>query len=132
ATGQPPYTADLTLTGMLQGRILWAGRPAARIVGLDTSAAEALPGVIAVVTHADVPDLRYGMFVKDRRLFAKDAVRFEGDAVAAVAATSEEIAARAIDLIEVTYEDLPAVLDPEQALDPDSPLVHPDWEAYEA
>ena len=102
-TGVGRYAADLTLTGLLHARFKFAEIGHARIRRLDTSRAKALPGVFAVITQADVPDLRYGLFVKDRTLFAKDVVRWEGEVVAAVAALTPEIARRAVDLIEVDY-----------------------------
>ena len=129
-TGQARYAADLMLPGMLEGRLLLAGRPHARILGVDTSRAEALPGVFAVVTHHDVPDRRYGSAVKDRHLFAKDVVRFEGDVVAGVAARDADTLAAAVALIEVEYEDLPAITDAEDALAAGSALVHDGWESY--
>jgi CO/xanthine dehydrogenase Mo-binding subunit len=129
-TGQARYAADLALAGMLEGRFLLAGRPHARIRRIDTARAEALPGVHAVVTHADVPDRRYGNAVKDRFLFAKHFVLFEGDVVAAVAARDADIAAAAVALIEVDYEDLPPVTDAEAALAAGSDLVHAEWESY--
>jgi CO/xanthine dehydrogenase Mo-binding subunit len=131
-TGQARYGADLSLTGMLHARFLYAGRPHARILSIDTSEARALAGVHAVITQDDVPDVRYGMFVKDRTLFARDVVRFEAEIVAAVAAESPEVAERACELIEVTYEALEPVLDPEEALDASSPLVHAGWAGYQA
>lgn len=126
ATGQARYTADLAFPGLAHARLLLAGRAHARIRRLDTTQARAIPGVLAVLTAADVPARRYGSFdfVLDRTLFATDVVRFEGEVVAAVAALSPEIAAAAIEAIEVDYEDLPAVLDVEAALEPGSPLVH--------
>ena len=126
ATGQARYTADLAFPGLVHARLLLAGRAHARIRRLDTTRARAIPGVLAVLTSADVPARRYGSFdfVLDRTLFATEAVRFEGEVVAAVAALSPEIAAAAIEAIEVDYEDLPAVLDVEAALEPGSPLVH--------
>ena len=129
-TGQARYAADLVLPGLLEGRLLLAGRPHARIGSIDTSRAEALPGVHAVVTHRDVPDRRYGSAVKDRYLFAKDVVLFEGDVVAAVAARDAETAAAALKLIEVDYEDAAPVTDAESALAEGSALVHPAWESY--
>ncbi len=86
----------MTKSGMLHARFLYAERPRARLLGIDTSAARALPGVFAVITQDDVPDVRYGVFVKDRTLFAKDQVRFEAEVVAAVAALSPEIAEQAV------------------------------------
>jgi CO/xanthine dehydrogenase Mo-binding subunit len=85
-----------------------------------------------VLTHEDVPDVRYGQMVKDRLMFARDRVRFEGDIVAAVAAQTPELAARAAAAIDVEYEPLPAVSDLEAALADDAPLIHEEWESYEA
>lgn len=127
-TGEGRYTADLNLTGQLHAKLRYAGHPHARITRLDISRARALPGVLAVVTHADVPDVKYGGMVQDRLLFAKDVVRWEGDIVAGVAALTPEIAAEAAALIDVEYEPLPAVLDAEAALATDAPLVHDDWQ----
>jgi CO/xanthine dehydrogenase Mo-binding subunit len=129
-TGSGRYTADLNLTGMLHAKFKFAGVPHGRITRLDTSKAEALPGVFAVATHADVPDVLYGDFVQDRYLFCKEYVRYEGDVVAAVAATTPEIAERAVELIEVDYEELPVVNDLEQALAEGTQLVHADWASY--
>ena len=130
-TGEGRYTADLTLTGQLHAAFRYADHPHARITRIDTTRARALPGVIAVVTHEDVPDVLYGGMVKDRRLFARDTVRFEGDIVAGVAATTETIAREAAALVEVDLEPLPVVSDFEAALEPDATRVHPDWESYE-
>src|SRR6185295_5048930 len=102
----------------------------AKILKIDTSKARALPGVVAVVTQADLPDVRFGGFVQDRYLFAKDVVRFEGEIVAGVAALTEEIAAEAARLIEVEYEPLPVVTDFVAAMGAGAPLVHPDLDSY--
>ena len=131
-TGTGRYTADLNLTGQLHAKFRYADHPQARIVDIDTTAAAALPGVLAVLTWHDVPDVRYGGYVKDRRLFAKEKVRWEGDIVAAVAATRPDIAARAVDLIDVSYEPLPAITDFDAAASPETPLVHESWEDYDA
>ncbi len=131
-TGSGRYTADLNLTGQLHAKLRYADHTHARIVSIDASRARALPGVLAVVTHEDVPDVLYGDLAQDRRLFARDRVRFEGDVVAAVAALTPEIAAEAAAAIEVEYEPLPAVSDIEAALAEDAPLIHEDWESYEA
>jgi CO/xanthine dehydrogenase Mo-binding subunit len=131
-TGAGRYTADVSLTAQLHARFRYADHPRARIVGIDTSKARALAGVHAVLTHADVPDVLYGQMVKDRRLFAKEEVRFEADVVAAVAARTPELAARAAELIEIEYEPLQPVTEPERALDPTAPLVHEQWSSYEA
>jgi CO/xanthine dehydrogenase Mo-binding subunit len=131
-TGLGRYTADLTRTGMLHARFRYADHPHARLVRVDTTRARELPGVFAVLTQDDVPDVRYGGFVEDRTLFARDVVRFEGEIVAAVAALTPEIAQRAADLVDVEYEPLPAVSDPEQALLDGAVLVHAGWEGYSA
>jgi len=130
-TGSGRYTADLTLTGQTYARFRYADHPHAGIVRIDTAKAKALPGVVAVVTQSDVPDVRFGGFVQDRTLFAKDVVRFEGEIVAGVAALTEEIAAEAARLIEVEYDPLPAVGDYMAAMEPDAPLIHPDLASYE-
>ena len=131
-TGEGRYTADLTLPGMLHARFVYAGVAHARIRRLDVRRAREHPGVLAVITQEDVPAVSYGNAVSDRTLFADGVVRFEGEVVAAVAALTQEAAAAAAGLVEVEYEPLEAVLDPERALDPTSPLVHPDWESYES
>jgi CO/xanthine dehydrogenase Mo-binding subunit len=130
-TGAGRYTADLTFTGEAHAAFRYADHPHARIVRIDTSAARALPGVLAVLTHEDVPDVLYGGMVQDRRLFARDAVRFEGDIVAAVAALTPEIARQAATLVEVLLEPLPVVTDFEAALADGATLVHPEWESYD-
>ena len=129
-TGSGRYTADMNLTGMLHAKFKFAGVSHGRITKLDTSKAETLPGVFAVATHTDVPDVLYGDFVQDRYLFCKEYVRYEGDLVAAVAAITPEIAQQAVDLIEVDYEKLPVVNDLEGALAPGAQLVHADWASY--
>ena len=123
-TGTGRYTADLSFTGMAHAKFRYADHPHAKILKIDTAKARALPGVVAVVTQADLPDVRFGGFVQDRYLFAKDVVRFEGEIVAGVAALTEEIAAEAARLIEVEYEPLPVISDHVEAMSPDAPLVH--------
>ncbi len=130
-TGTGRYTADLTLTGMAIAKFRYADHPHARILRIDTAKAREVPGVVAIVTQEDLPDVRFGGLVQDRTLFAKDVVRFEGEIVAGVAALSEEAAIRAVELIEVEYEPLPVVHDFVAAMEPGAPLVHPDWESYE-
>ena len=122
----------MNLTGMLHAKFRFADHPRARIVKIDTTAARALPGVFAVITHEDVPDVRYGAFIQDRTLFAVDTVRYEGDVVAAVAALTPEIAEQAAALIDVAYEPLEAVVDIEHALAEGTALVHDGWESYSA
>ncbi|MFM8266850.1 MAG: xanthine dehydrogenase family protein molybdopterin-binding subunit [Ilumatobacteraceae bacterium] len=131
-TGTGRYAADLTLTGALSAAFRYAGVGHARITRLDTAPALAIPGVHAVITADDVPDVRFGPFVSDRTLFARDVVRFEGEVVAAVAAVDAATARRAAAAIVVEYEPLPVVGDPEAALAPDAPLVHPEWANYAA
>ena len=115
-TGSGRYTADLTLTGMLAAKFRYAEVSHARITKLDVTAARAMPGVFAVLTDDDVPDVRFGPMVQDRTLFARDVVRFEGEVVAAVAAVDAATAQRAVDAIVVEYEPLPVVNDLEAAL----------------
>ena len=131
-TGAGRYTADVNLTGQLYAKFRYADHPHARVISIDTAAAAALPGVSAVLTWEHVPDVRYGGYVKDRRLFAKEKVRWEGDIVAAVAARTPEIAAAAADLISVEYEVLPALPDFVANAAAGAPLVHEDWADYES
>ena len=130
-TGSGRYTADLSFTGMAYAKFRYADHSHAKISSIDTSKARALPGVVAVVTQSDLPDVRFGAFVRDRYLFAKDVVRFEGEIVAGVAALTEEIATEAARLIEVEYEPLPVVTDFVAAMEPGAPLIHPDLESYD-
>jgi CO/xanthine dehydrogenase Mo-binding subunit len=129
-TGVGRYTADMNLTGQLHAKFKYAAHTHARITRIDTSKAKALPGVFSVLTHADVPEVRYGGMVQDRLMFAKDVVRFEADVVAAVAATTPEIAAQACELIEVDYEPLPANSDIEAAMADGATLIHETWSEY--
>ena len=131
-TGAGRYTADIDITGQLYAKFRYADHPHARVVAIDTSAAETLPGVSAVLTWQHVPDVKYGGYVKDRRLFAKEKVRWEGDIVAAVAARTPEIAAAAAELISVEYEVLPSLSDYVSNAEAGSPLVHEDWSEYES
>ena len=130
-TGSGRYVADITLTGMLTAKFLYAGVSHARIIRLDVSAARRVPGVFAVLTHEDVPDRRFGS-IADRTLFAKDVVRFEGEVVAAVAAIDARTAERALDAVVVEYEPLPTVTDLEAAIAEGATLVHEGWADYEA
>ena len=122
-TGRAVYINDLKRPGMLYGKIVYSRFAHARIKNIDTSKAEKLPGVRAVITGADIPDVRVG-FLKDQTVLKKDVVRQFRDEVAAVAAISPEIAQEACELIEVEYEELPAVFDPYEAMKADAPLVH--------
>ena len=127
-TGSGQYTADLSFTGQAVAKFRYADHSHARVLRVDVSKARALPGVYAVITHDDVPEVKYGGMVQDRYLFAKDIVRFEGEIIAAVAAMNDEIAKLAVSLIEVDYEPLPAISDFVASMDPSSALIHEDWE----
>lgn len=131
ATGSATYAGDVRLPGMLEARVLRSPHAHARIIAIDTAAAEATPGVYAVITGRDVPEQRIGNGIRDRHALARDKVIYVGEPVAAVAAVDEEAAQRAIELIEITYEPLPALLDLEEALAPGAPVVHPDLVHYE-
>jgi CO/xanthine dehydrogenase Mo-binding subunit len=128
-TGDALYTGDLILPGMLHAKVKTSPHARARIVRIDTSKAKALLGVHAVLTGHDL-DYRVGLYVVDKDVLARDVVRHFGEAVAAVAAETVEIASKAVGLIDVEYEVLPPVLDPMEAIKPDAPLVHPDLGSY--
>ena len=130
-TGRFTYATDVSLPGMLFGKLLRSPHPHARIRSIDVSQARALPGVRAVVTMADMPDVRFGFAVRDTTVLASDRVLFVGHPVAALAATSLELAERALSLIEVEYEPLPALFEPEAALEEGALLLHPDWASYQ-
>lgn len=138
-TGATLYPGDISLPGMLHMKILFAGRPHARIERIDTSKAEAHPGVVAVFTAKDVPVNEYGLHFKDQPVLCgpgshkagADVVRFVGDQVALVVAESEEAAAVARELIDVSYEDLPVISDPRVSLQAPhgAPLLFPGKES---
>jgi len=125
-TGAARYPGDLVRPDMLHLKVVFAHRPHARILSIDTSAALAQPGVIAVLTAADVPFNAFGLIDADQPVLCGDVVRFEGDKVALVVAETSTAAAAGARLVAVAYEDLPIVSDPRAALAPDSPLVHAD------
>jgi CO/xanthine dehydrogenase Mo-binding subunit len=135
--GRPIYAGDLAVSGMLHGLIVRSPYASARIVRIDTRAAAALPGVAAVLTHADVPrnELRMelpgrmaeataGAVLATQPVLAVDRVRFQGEPVVALAAETPEIADQAAQLVEIDYEELPGVYDPVEALRPGAPEVH--------
>jgi CO/xanthine dehydrogenase Mo-binding subunit len=138
-TGEAKYPGDFAMEDMLHAKILFAGRPHARVLSIDTSEAEEVPGTIAVFTAKDVPVNEYGLQTRDQPVLCgpgsdearlrcarrTDVVRFVGDQVALVVAESEGAAARARDVIRVEYEDLPIVTNPFQALEPHAPQLHP-------
>lgn len=123
-TGAARYPGDLVQPDMLQLKVVFAHRPHARILAIDTTAALRQPGVVAVLTAADVPFNAFGLIDADQPVLCGDVVRFSGDKVALVVAETKAAAAAGAQLVAVTYADLPVVSDPRQALDPDAPLVH--------
>ena len=135
-TGVAQYGADLVMPGMLHGRILRSPHAHARIRSIDTSKAAALPGVKAVVTAADFPEQKFeyvgpervavNFWHMTRNIMAREKALYEGHAVAAVAATSKAIADEALSLIAIDYEVLPHVIDVDEAMKPDAPLLFPD------
>ena len=123
--GKSLFAADLRMPGMLYARVLRSSHAHAIIKGINTKKAEYLPGVIAVLTSMDVPGKNgYGIIIKDQPVLAGDKVRCYGDAVALAAAENMEIAEKALRLIEVEYEELPAVFSPNEAMEEDAPKVH--------
>jgi 4-hydroxybenzoyl-CoA reductase subunit alpha len=126
ATGEAKYTADLSLPFMLHAAVLRSPYPHAKLLRVDTSKAEKLPGVRAVVTAKDTSGVKWGVFryTKDQEFLARDKVRYIGEDIAGIAADTEEIARKAVSLIEVDYEVLPAVFDPLSALAEGAPLIH--------
>jgi CO/xanthine dehydrogenase Mo-binding subunit len=131
-TGAAKFVDDIQFgPGLLHAKLKRSPYPHARIVSIDTRKAEALPGVKVVVTGQDYPEHYVGLYLLDRTVYAVDRARFVGDPVAAVAAVGEAIAEQAVELIEVEYEELPGLFDPEEAAKPDAPLIHPDLGQYE-
>ena len=125
-TGKAVFTSDISLPGMLCGKVKASPFPFARILSINTDKAEALHGVRAVITARNVPQYPYGLFLDDEIPLANTYVRYTGDIVAAVAAIDEDIAEEAIDLIEVEYEELTPVFSAEAAMKPGAPAVHPE------
>lgn len=124
-TGALRYAGDMTMPGMLHMQVLRSTVPHARILAIDTSAAEALPGVEGVITAADVPGTDgFGVFVNDQPIMARDRIRYVGEAIAAVAAVDLETAKEAVRRIRLELEPLPAVFDPEEARQPGAPVLH--------
>ena len=124
-SGRLKYAGDMTMPGMLHVQVLRSPHAHARIVSIDISAAEVMEGVAGVITSADVPgEDGFGVFVNDQPVMARDKVRYVGEAVAAVAAEDPLIAKRALSSINVVYEPLPAVYDPDEALRADAPVLH--------
>lgn len=129
-TGNVRYGVDVTLPGMLRGKVVRSDIPTGS-VRLDVARARSLTGVAAVITAADVPTGRFGYAVKDELIFARDNIRYAGEAMAAIAAVDEDTAEEAAKLIEVDYAAGPGVFDVLEAIKEDAPLVHEDMGGYE-
>jgi CO/xanthine dehydrogenase Mo-binding subunit len=127
--GRALYATDLKIQGMLHGKILRSPLPHAKILNVDTSRAQRLPGVKAIVTGKDL-NARYGTCIQDQPYYCFDKVRYIGDPVAGVAAINLDIAEEALELITVDYEELPPVFDPLTAMEPDAPLIHESLGSY--
>ncbi|MCL6477832.1 MAG: 4-hydroxybenzoyl-CoA reductase subunit alpha [Peptococcaceae bacterium] len=128
-TGRAKYTGDLKFPNMLVGKLLTSPYAHARILNIDTSEAEKLPGVKAIITRKDVPAVKYGLSPArwDETIFCIDKVRFVGDKIAAVAAVDEETVYKALKLIKVDYEVLPAVFDPFEAMKEGAPQIFDEY-----
>ena len=127
-TGRAMFAADLTAPNMLWGQVVRSAHPHAAINAIDTTAALASPGVVRVLTAADVPgDINFGVVVPHQPVLCQDRVRYMGDGVALVLAETREQAAAAARLVKVDYTPLPAVFDMDEALDPGAPQIHSDY-----
>jgi CO/xanthine dehydrogenase Mo-binding subunit len=137
ATGTGVFTTDMNFPRMLHGKFCRGKLPHAKILNIDVTRALKVPGVKAVLTADDCPKdaqghlLAFGAYMRDYIILAHKKVRYVGEAVAVVAATDEDAAEEATELIEVDYEELPAVFDPMEAMEPDAPLVHENLDRYE-
>jgi CO/xanthine dehydrogenase Mo-binding subunit len=130
-TGSSVYSADIMRADMLWAGFLRSPYPHARLVKIDASRAQRLPGVKAVITGKDVSPRLEGVALMDKPVLAQDRVRFIGEKVAAVACNDKDLVQEALDLIDVEYEQLPAVFDLMEAMKPDAPLLHPDYASYQ-
>ncbi|MHB8566396.1 MAG: xanthine dehydrogenase family protein molybdopterin-binding subunit [Nitrososphaerales archaeon] len=132
-SGRAFYPSDIQLPKMLHGKILRSPHPHAKIISIDTSEAEKISGVKAIIIGKDLPDVRFGSAIRERYILARDVVRYVGEPVAVVAATEPSIAEEATRAIKVSYQELPTVYDAELALSNDTPaLIHPDFASYSA
>lgn len=129
-TGKTRYAADIDIPGALWAKMLRSPVPHARVINVDTSRAARLPGVRGVISAADIPPVLTGLRMKDMPVLARDRVRYVGEAVAAVAADSPEVAEEALSLIDVQYEELPFVTDPLEAIRPGAPVLHENPAGY--
>jgi nicotinate dehydrogenase large molybdopterin subunit len=128
--GQTQYIDDISFPHMLHAKILRSEYPHARILNIDTSEAEKMPGVIATLTGAEVPENTFGPTFQDQPVLAYPIARHLGDGVAAVAAVTEQLAADALEKIKVEYEPLPPVFDPIEAMEDDAPKIHGESNIY--
>ncbi len=129
-SGACVYTADVPGAGTLWGKFYRSPLPHARILNVDTGKAKKVPGVKAVISAGDVSPRREGYTLQDKPIFARKKVLYCGEKVAGVAAVDKDAAEEAVALIEVEYEELPAVFDPLEAMKPEAPLLHPDYASY--
>jgi selenium-dependent xanthine dehydrogenase len=135
ALGDKPYINDMQIPGMLHGAVRFSDHPRARVVRIDTSKAESLPGVVAVITAKDVPGQNYQGDIRPdwpQLTGEGDVTRYVGDILAAVAAESRRAARQAAELIEIEYEVLEPITDPIDAMLPDAPVLHPEIETEDA
>ena len=123
-TGATAYPGDLLDSSTARMKVVFAGRPHARIVGIDLSAARAIPGVIDIFIAGDVPYNAFGLIDQDQPVLCGERVRYAGDKVAVVIADTDDAAEAGARLVAVSYDELPAVTDPREALAPGAPLVH--------
>jgi CO/xanthine dehydrogenase Mo-binding subunit len=128
-TGSAQFVHDIVLPGMLYGRTVKSPYASARILSIDTSQAQRVAGVRAILTGMELP-YKVGLYMVDKDILAVEVSRYQGEPVAAVAAESELAAKEACEKIRIEWEELPAVLDPREGLKPESPLVHPDLGSY--
>jgi CO/xanthine dehydrogenase Mo-binding subunit len=129
-TGECPYTADILRPGALWGKFLRSALPHARILNVDTGKAKKVPGVKVVITAGDVSPRLEGYTLQDKPILARGKVLYCGEKIAGVAAVDKDAAEEAVSLIEVDYEELPAVFDPVEAMNPEAPLLHPGYASY--
>ncbi|GAH43159.1 unnamed protein product, partial [marine sediment metagenome] len=131
-TGKAMFTADFKTHHLLHVKAVRSPYAHARILSIDTSEAEGLPGVRGVIKPQDVPDKRIGSMIVDRFLLPRDnIVRFVGEAIILVAAETADIAEEAVELVKIEYEELPAVFDVEEAMKKDPPvIIHPERSSY--
>ncbi|HWO42504.1 MAG TPA: hypothetical protein VNO43_11940, partial [Candidatus Eisenbacteria bacterium] len=129
-TGNVVYGPDISLPGMLYGKVLRSTIASGRVVRIDVSRARALAGIAAVITAADVPSTRFGYAITDEQIFASPKIRYAGEPLAAIAAVDANTADEAARLIEIEYEETPGVFDPLDAMKDGAPLVHEEMGSY--